>query len=292
MRYFATPFLIGCFLFPSFLRGEDAKLPDSVVAGLSSPDEQIRRDAASGLQTYSDPRIPALCLPLLQDSGSSIQRLALRALGSRYAQIPLNEIPAYVQAITTAGALQPNTDVARIAERAAGLLKRDYQGEMFAPNPQGTLVIYERRGLPCVISVSAETEILIGKRTDDYLFCFRPWIGNAPVKRCVWWHPDGTVAALDMIFGRHHSGLWLWYQKGDRMVHLSAETFRKELGVDSDVGFVSDTLSFREWRGSDLIVSWHASLATPAPDSEDSAISVKSGLASFNLTTGLLTTLK
>ena len=63
----------------------------------ADPVSQI--EALRSLATSVDPRIPAACLPLLQSPGSSIQRNAARAIGSRWHQIAKNELATYTQAL-------------------------------------------------------------------------------------------------------------------------------------------------------------------------------------------------
>ena len=129
--------------------GQTDSSVDADLAGLKSPDPQVRIDALRSLQTSLDPRIPDAMLPLLADEGESIRRLAARAVGSRWWQIPQKRNPRFLDALV---ALQKAEDkdsygVKNMTERALGLLRRDYRSKMFARSKNKRWVIYERRRL-------------------------------------------------------------------------------------------------------------------------------------------------
>ena len=75
--------------------------PADWIADLRSPDVTVRRGAIDTIQTLDDPRIPAACLPLLNDPGLSIRRLAARAIGSRFYEISDTDRPRYLAALQT-----------------------------------------------------------------------------------------------------------------------------------------------------------------------------------------------
>src|SRR5260370_8602011 len=80
--------IITCVAFQCAAASEDA-----FFLQLNSPDPDVRIAAVRELQTSLDPRIPDAMLPLLADEGSSIRRLAARAIGSRWWQIPKEKVP-------------------------------------------------------------------------------------------------------------------------------------------------------------------------------------------------------
>jgi HEAT repeat protein len=133
---------------------------DAFLAQLKKPEPDARIAALRELETSLDPRIPDAMLPLLSDEGNSIRRLAARAIGSRWWQIS-NEMPEFVEALRR-NKKSEFEDERNMIARAIGLLKRDYTSEMFACSTNKRWVIYERRGLPCLIDTKTETEELLG----------------------------------------------------------------------------------------------------------------------------------
>jgi hypothetical protein len=49
--------------------------------------------------TSNDPRLPDACLPVLKKEGNSIRRLAARAIGSQWHQIPKDRVPVFTAAL-------------------------------------------------------------------------------------------------------------------------------------------------------------------------------------------------
>src|SRR5215475_6442738 len=132
---------------------------DALLARLKNPEPDARIAAVRELQTSLDPRIPDAMLSLLSDEGNSIRRLAARAIGSRWWQIPKEKTDSYVNA------LQHNLrseidfeDEKNMAERAIGLLTKRYDSKMFSRSPNGRWVIYERYSFPCLIDTTTYTE--------------------------------------------------------------------------------------------------------------------------------------
>lgn len=134
--------------------------PADSISDLRSPDITVRRTAIDSIQTEDDSRIPAVCLPLLQDEGYSIRRQAARAIGSRFAQIPVNEHARYVQALQNCEASGPD-DVTLMCQRAIGLLTRNYAFSSFSVSPNGKWVLYERRRLPVIANVVRQQHFLL-----------------------------------------------------------------------------------------------------------------------------------
>ena len=127
----------------------DAAPEDAFFAQLKSPEPDVRIAAVRELQTSLDPRIPEAMLSLLAGEGNSIRRLAARAIGSRWWQIPKEKVPQFLTALRR----NENSNFAderNIVARAIGLLTRDYTSTMFACSANKRWVIYERHGLPCL----------------------------------------------------------------------------------------------------------------------------------------------
>src|SRR5207247_10071575 len=102
-------------------------------------------------------------LPLLSDEGNSIRRLAARAIGSRWWQIPKEKTESYVNALEHNLRSEIDfEDEKNMAESGIGLLTRQYDAKMFSRSPNGLCTIYERRGFTCLIDTTPYSEDLIG----------------------------------------------------------------------------------------------------------------------------------
>ena len=141
------------------------------VAALGSADIKVRRQAVDRIQTLDDPRIPAACLPLLQDDGLSIRRQAARAIGSRFYEIPKDQMPQYIAAMRQyrqrfppdpkpPNNYDPQGDQI-VAERGLGLLTRDFSGPEFSVSPNKKWVLYEERRLPMIARTDLSTRQLL-----------------------------------------------------------------------------------------------------------------------------------
>lgn len=177
-----------------------AQAQDAELARLRDPDMEVRIEALRTLMTSLDPRLPAALLPLLKDEGNSIRRLAARAIGSRWWQIPDTDAASFVSALKkNANAGEDHYDEVNMANRAIGLLNRDYSGDMFSRSPNGRWVIYERRGLPCLIDTETGSEELLGWSEDGEN---GGWISaawsNGNLDGTALWHPKHEIVALDM----------------------------------------------------------------------------------------------
>lgn len=185
-----------------------AQNDDKLIAQLGHGDPEVRIEALRGLLTSVDPRLPEALLPLLQDSGNSIRRLAARAVGSRWWQIPEDRRDAFVAALER-NARSEFEDERNMVRRGVGLLERDYGGPMFARSPDRRWVVYERLNLPCVIDTKNATEELVGWSPEREAWLQSSW-GNAEVASSVLWHPKSSMAALAMIITRKANGVWVW----------------------------------------------------------------------------------
>ena len=105
------------------------------IQQLKSGDAEVRIEAVRQLQTFLDSRIPDAMLPVLSDEGNSIRRLAARAIGSRWWQIPREKSETYVNALAQNVRFEPEfEDEKNMGERAIGLLTRRYDSKMFSTN--------------------------------------------------------------------------------------------------------------------------------------------------------------
>ena len=219
------------------------------LAGLKNPDPEVRVEALRALQTSLDPRIPEAVLPLLADAGNSIRRLAARAVGSRWWQIPKDRVPAFVAALKRNEASEFD-DEKNMVQRGTGLLTRSYGGKMLPRSSDGRWVIYERLGLPCLIDAKTGTEELLGWGNGG---SFMPSWGNGETAGAVWWHDKKDIAALSMLLGRKESIVWIWrHQSALRMIEegeiIKALGCRKD-DVNFAGGFFADV---KGWKGDEL----------------------------------------
>src|SRR5689334_3717660 len=79
--------------------GSIANSVDVYLPQLKDKDPEVRLEAVRQLQTSLDSRIPEAMQSLLNDEGNSVRRLAARAIGSRWWQIPKDKIDSYVKAL-------------------------------------------------------------------------------------------------------------------------------------------------------------------------------------------------
>jgi len=226
----------------------------------------VRIAALRELLTSLDSRMPEAMLPLLSDEGNSIRRLAARAIGSRWWQIPKEKTESYLNA------LQHNLrsevdfeDEKNMAERGIGLLTRRYDSKMFSRNPNGRWVIYERRGFPCLIDTTTSTEELLGwspsppadRKADPFLE-MSPWFfgGNSPIEQDeALWHPTKEAVALSVSVSRRATSVWIWeHQHG--VQKLTRSELIKLLHPKAKIEEPNPiTAEIKEWKGDDLLVS-------------------------------------
>ncbi|MFN0125957.1 MAG: hypothetical protein ACKV19_04640 [Verrucomicrobiales bacterium] len=202
---------------PLFGEGEkDAEDVTRWLVQVRSADRAVRREAIGALQTSLDPRIPDACLAALRMEGDSIRRLAARAIGSRWHQISKDRTPAFLAALKPYFE-GPDEGLVNMALRARALLTRDYLSPMVSVSRNRRWVIYERRGLPCLIDTRTETEELLGwpiSDDADMVFGFAPKLLNRAVRPEAVWHPKDEAVALRILLNRRESTLWLWRHRG------------------------------------------------------------------------------
>lgn len=239
-------------------RGQDKSASDAIdtqLTLLKHDDMEVRIEALRELMTSLDPRIPDAMLPRLTDEGNSIRRLAARAVGSRWWQISDERIEPFVAALKP-NAASENYGEANMVRRALGLLQRDYDGEMFSRSPNKRWVIYERRGLPCLIDTRSSSEELLGWSADSSAWISASW-GNDALDSSARWHPDKTseTVALSILLNRKASTVWFW-QHGQVLEKLSPDDLVKALGMNAENifhpgGFFTEIQS---WKGKDCLI--------------------------------------
>jgi hypothetical protein len=251
---------MGLLLVAFFLSGSTTNPADVYLPQLKNSDPDTRIAALRELLTSLDWRIPEAMLPLLSDEGNSIRRLAARAIGSRWWQIPKEKAEGYINA------LQHNLrsevdfeDEKNMAERGIGLLTRRYDSKMFSRSPNARWVIYERRGFPCLIDTTTYTEELVGwAPVYDRNSEMSPWLfgGNSPIGQDeALWHPTKQAVGLSVSISRRATSVWIWEHK-----HGVQKLTRSELiKLLRPKGKIDEpnpiTAEIKEWKGDDLLVS-------------------------------------
>ena len=251
---------MGLLLVAFFLSGSTTNPADVYLPQLKNSDPDTRIAALRELLISLDSRIPEAMLPLLSDEGNSIRRLAARAIGSRWWQIPKEKAEGYINA------LQHNLrsevdfeDEKNMAERGIGLLTRRYDSKMFSRSPNARWVIYERRGFPCLIDTTTYTEELVGwAPVYDRNSEMSPWLfgGNSPIGQDeALWHPTKQAVGLSVSISRRATSVWIWEHK-----HGVQKLTRSELiKLLHPKGQIEEpnpiTAEIKEWKEDDLLVS-------------------------------------
>ena len=246
------------------LHAQEPAAVTRLLKQLESPDIDARQQAMVELQTSLDPRIPEACLPVLTMEGDSIRRLAARAIGSRWHQIPAERIPTFVAALKP-HLQSEHTGLVNMARRGIALLEHDFKSPMLSRSRSKRWVIYERRGLPCLIDTTTMTEELPGHPSEIKMASA---YGNEEFGSTVQWHPKKDVVAMDMIQFRRVSLLWFW-QHGKGLRQLSVAELCKAVGhpeteIAGAAGFFTEitgwkgdalefTLSYSVIKGDDFI---------------------------------------
>jgi hypothetical protein len=251
---------IGLVLVAFCLAGSSVNPADVYLPQLKDKDPDVRVEAVRKLLTSLDSRIPEAMLSLLSDEGNSIRRLAARAIGSRWWQIPKDKIDSDVKALQSNLRTEVDyEDETHMAERAIGLLTKKYDSKMFSRSPNGRWVIYERYSYPCLIDTTTSTEELIGwsgsSNRDQEM---PPWWygGNSPIDPDqARWHPSKEAAALSVSLSRRATSVWIWEHKHgvEKLTHSQMIKLLHPKGKTDEPNPI--TAEFKEWKGDDLIVS-------------------------------------
>lgn len=185
---------------------------------LENADPEVQLVALRELTASLDPRIPDACLPLLKSGGDSVRRIAARAIGSRWQQIPAERVPIFVKA------LKKNLDSDKPGEvnmrrRGIALLERTYDNPMFSRSGDKRWVIYERFKKPCLIDTRNQTEEILGPDVEGD---FYPAYLNKEVSPYCIWHPKEEMAAMTIQIFRWPREIWIWkHGTGLRPIHVA-----------------------------------------------------------------------
>jgi len=231
------------------LRAQDEAGVTRLLTQLQSQNIETRQTAMFELQTSLDPRIPDACLTVLNLEGDSIRRLAARAIGSRWHQIPKERVPAFTAALK-AQLKSGHDGLANMARRGIALLDRNYGDPMLSRSRSKRWVVYERFGLPCVIDTKNSSEELLGFGSEAKMSC--AW-GNRELAPTTQWHPKKDMVALEIIEGRKLSTVWLWIH-GKGLRQLTWKEMAKALGhqeeeIAASAGFFTEIAG---WKGDNL----------------------------------------
>jgi hypothetical protein len=251
---------IGLLLVAFCISGSATNPADVYLPQLKDKDPDTRIAALRELLTSLDSRIPEAMLPLLSDEGNSIRRLAARAIGSRWWQIPKEKTESYVNALQSNLKAEVDfEDETHMAERAIGLLTRRYDSKMFSRSPNGRWVLYERRGFPCLIDTPTSTEELVGwSPVYNHNSEMPPWFfgGNSPIGQDeALWHPTREAVALSVSTSRRATSVWIWEHKHgvQKLTHSDLVKLLHPKGKIEEPNPI--TAEFKEWKGDDLLVS-------------------------------------
>ncbi|HJX98284.1 MAG TPA: HEAT repeat domain-containing protein [Chthoniobacterales bacterium] len=260
-KHVSTPIAAIVLILVAFcISGSSVNPADVYLPQLKDKDPDVRVEALRQLLTSLDSRIPDAMLPLLSDEGNSIRRLAARAIGSRWWQIPKEKTDSYVTALQSNLKTEVDyEDETHMAERAIGLLTKKYDSKMFSRSPNGRWVIYERYSFPCLIDTTTSTEELIGwspgsKRDVE----MPPWLfgGNSPIdENEARWHPDKEAVALSVGISRRATSVWIWeHQHG--IEKLNRSELIKLLHPKGKTDEPNPlTTEIKGWNGDELLVS-------------------------------------
>jgi hypothetical protein len=250
---------VGLVLIAFCISGSTVNLADVYLPQLRDKDPDVRVAALRQLLTSLDSRIPDAMLPLLSDEGNSIRRLAARAIGSRWSQIPKEKSDNYVNALSKN--LRPEMDFEdekNMAERAIGLLTKKYDSKMFSRSPNGRWVIYERYSFPCLIDTTTSTEELVGwLHISNRDLEIPPWwfSGNNPIGQDeALWHPTKEAVALSVSTSKRATTVWIWQHKHG-IQKLSRSELIRLLKPEGEIDEPNPlNAEIKEWSGDDLLV--------------------------------------
>jgi len=231
------------------LNGQDQAKVTTALQQLK-PGAKTQWEAIYTIANSLDPRIPAACLLMLHSSYTAVQRNAARAIGSRWWQIPQDQLSTYVQALKM-NLRSKDEQLVNMTRRAIGLLTRTYDGDMFSRSTSGRWVIYERHGKPCLIDTRNHMEKLLGAGLEG---TFSPSYSNQPLTRSCLWHPKEDMVALSILTFHGPSPLWVWRPAGGVRSFGFPElmTVLKHANMKVSERSPYYYVEFKVWRGADL----------------------------------------
>ena len=256
------------------------------MTDLHSSDVSVRRAAMDKIQTLDDPRIPSACLPLLDDTGLSIRRLAARAIGSRFYEISDADRPRYLAALQTCQENRKNKpelgtysgvdDITLMCRRAIGLLSRRYDSPSFSVSPNGKWVLYERRRCPVIANIASLQHHLLtplnpnGYEPDEAYYSeggedaklpktnmLKTVDTNLPADQLFapHWRPDGQAIAfsLERLQRRFYHPILVWSAASPSLVVVLDEAFFQTL-LGTRYPQWGTTTDFVTWKGDKVLV--------------------------------------
>jgi hypothetical protein len=284
------------------------------VDDLHSPDITVRRAAIQTIQTSDDPRIPPACLPLLNDPGLSIRRLAARAIGSRFWQIADADRPRYLAALRAClaarkgqpelGNYDGEDDISLMCLRAIGLLTRDYRSAPFSVSPDGKWVLYERRRRPVLANMASRQHYLLtpidpgGATSDTPYFTdgasqevedgvdtdvLKTVDTNLPAVELFapHWRSDGKAVALsfERLERRFYHPILVWSSATPSEVKVLDESSFQPL-LDQRYPAWGTTTEFAGWKGDRVLIHVY-NCEYPEAHAPDPGV-----IVSYNIRTG------
>jgi hypothetical protein len=283
------------------------------IADLHSPDVALRREAIFRIQTLDDPRVPAACLPLLNDTGLSIRRLAARAIGSRFYDISDADRPRYLAALQACldsrkdepddGSYSGVDDVTLMCQRAISLLSRRYDSPPFSVSPNGKWVLYERRRRPVIAYIAKQQHHLItpldpdGYQADEAYYSEDEDDANLPETNILktvdtnlpadqlfapHWRSNGEALAfsLERMQRRFYHPILVWSAASpSRVVVLDEAFFQNLLGTRYPQW--GTTTDFVAWKGEKVLVRVYNCMYPEGDHPPDPGL-----IVSYNIRTG------
>ncbi len=219
------------------------------LAKLKSKDPDKRLEALRELEYSLDPRLPGVMLGLLSDVGDTTRSVAEHGIGSRWWQIPKDQVGVYIARLKKANPSgEGGQRSIELLEQSQGKRLERPQGVSLSPN--GRWIIYDRRGLPCLIEVQSQSEELLGHDHADREGRF---MGAAETVR---WHPTKEMVAIPLSTRRGTASLVIWGQgAGTRVINKGTliELLQKRKFKLNSMMFsiAEDKL---QWRGEKLVL--------------------------------------
>jgi hypothetical protein len=238
---------------------------DQALQKLKSDNIEIRRNAIDEIAYSLDPRIPYACLPLLRDPGTSIQRLAARAIGSRYQFVKKRDIPEFVDALNDCLKEQENLNreypdsngelLRLMCQRAIGLLTKKYDfPEVFSISPDKKWVIYERRGYPVAINLKTQKHELLSPIING--LAARQFSTFIHASACHW-SDDSKVVAIDFGPNRRVGAVFIWRNADNKCWTVDGYDIQQRFQFfgykrDPSLAAAFVTVSLEKWDGNHL----------------------------------------